>query len=207
MSTHGTGFAHGLVEAFRRTGAADHREIFDKTIEGDFGDHIGTRVNGTAGRHKGTLGDVDERVRLNAQVVHAAAVAVIQQARIAHMVASPFGHIADIHAATKRHNGQQQNQATHPILQRPVTENRRMAVGCSFCASSRIMLPDQTPSRASLAPTGFESITNQRSLANPVGARLARDETGSTADDFHDRRATGERHFLLVAQGFHQQSL
>jgi NAD-dependent dihydropyrimidine dehydrogenase PreA subunit len=59
---------------------------------------------------------------------------MVQQARVAHVVASPFGHIADIHAATKRQNGQQQNQATHPILQRPVTENRRMAVGCRFCA-------------------------------------------------------------------------
>ncbi|KPG92583.1 hypothetical protein AEQ67_27260 [Pseudomonas sp. RIT-PI-q] len=129
-------FAHGFIKTFRRTRAADHGEILDEAIEGDFGNHVRSRVAGTAWRDEGALGDVDERVRLNAQVVHAAAVAMVEQARIAHVVASPFGHIADIHAATKRQNGQQQNQATHPILQRPVTENRRMASGCSFRASS-----------------------------------------------------------------------
>ncbi|MNL08171.1 hypothetical protein D3C87_1288770 [compost metagenome] len=132
VSTDSAGFAHGLIEAFRHARAADHREVFDKAVKRDFGNHVRPRVNGTARRHERALSDVDERVRLNPQVIHAAAVAVIQQARIAHMVASPFGHIADVHAATERQNGQQQNQATHPILQRPVTENRRMAVGCSF---------------------------------------------------------------------------
>jgi hypothetical protein len=61
------------------------------------------------------LSDVDKRVRLNAEVVHAAAIAVVQQACVAHLVASAFGHIADSHTAAKRQNGQQQNQATHPI--------------------------------------------------------------------------------------------
>jgi hypothetical protein len=61
---------------------------------------------------------------------------VIQKYVVAHVITNAFPHVADIHTATQRQNGQQQNQATHPTLQKPVSENRRMAVECSFCASS-----------------------------------------------------------------------
>ncbi|MNF13116.1 hypothetical protein D3C80_2148390 [compost metagenome] len=53
------------------------------------------------------MGDVDERVGLNAQIIGAVAVAMVEQARVAHVVASAFGHVADIHAATQHQNGQQ----------------------------------------------------------------------------------------------------
>jgi hypothetical protein len=33
MGANGTGFAHGLIQAFRRASAADHREVFDKAFE------------------------------------------------------------------------------------------------------------------------------------------------------------------------------
>ncbi|MNL06644.1 hypothetical protein D3C87_1272840 [compost metagenome] len=114
MRTGITSFTHRLIEAFRRASTADHREVLDEAFEGFFGHHVRARV-GTARRCERALGDVDERVRLNAEIVHATAVAVIQQARVAHLVASAFGHIADSHTAAKRQNGQQQNQATHPI--------------------------------------------------------------------------------------------
>jgi large exoprotein involved in heme utilization and adhesion len=43
---------------------------------------------------------------------------MVQQAGVAHVITNALSHVADIHAATKRQNGQQQNQATHPTLQK-----------------------------------------------------------------------------------------